>query len=67
MMPPQPPRANDSDPSPIHRRDALRTSLAAAGAGIVAATATPATAQDPPGRAKADPADARRASPKRIA
>jgi L-ribulose-5-phosphate 3-epimerase len=64
MMTPQPSRGNGPVPSPINRRDALRTTLAAAGAGIVAEAATPALAQGPSGQANPAPADARRASPK---
>jgi L-ribulose-5-phosphate 3-epimerase len=63
MMTPQPPRGNGPVPSPINRRDALRTTLAVAGAGIGAATVAPAPAQGQP--AQPSPAtDARRASPK---
>jgi L-ribulose-5-phosphate 3-epimerase len=64
MMTPQPSRGNGPVPSPINRRDALRTTLAAAGAGIVAAASAPALAQGPPDRGNPAAADARRASPK---
>jgi L-ribulose-5-phosphate 3-epimerase len=65
-MRPNPRDGIGEGPSSINRRDALRTTLAAAGTGLgtAALAATEASAQDRPGPAHPAAADARRASPK---
>jgi hexulose-6-phosphate isomerase len=66
MMTPKPPRGNAPVRPEVNRRDALRTTLAAAGTGLGAAAVatTGASAQDRPGPDHPAAADARRASPK---
>ena len=62
-MTPEVPEENGRNPSRINRRAALRSTLAAAGAAVVATDGVPAAASP---QVSTDAADARRASPKAL-